>query len=99
GKVDAAIVDAASFAQAAADKAWLSAARTLTAFSFAVALSASALVAVASGVWSAGTRTLTSAVDISAAAVQAVWDAATSALTTAGSIRKYIVHQLEGARR
>lgn len=45
-KVDAAIVNAASFAQAAADLVWGSATRTLTAFSFSVALSAAAVNAI-----------------------------------------------------
>jgi hypothetical protein len=80
GKVDAAIVDAASFAQAAADKAWATAARTLTAFGFAVDISAAAVAAV----WGAATRTLTAfgfAVDLSAAGVAAVWSATTRTLT------------------
>ncbi len=80
GKVDAAIVDAASFAQAAADKAWVTAARTLTAFGFAVDISAAAVAAV----WGAATRTLTAfgfAVDLSAAGVAAVWSATTRTLT------------------
>lgn len=54
GKVDAAIVDAASFAQAAADKAWNATTRTLTA---GVDLSAAAIAAV----WDALTATLTTA--------------------------------------
>ncbi len=44
---------------------------------------------VATAVWAASTRTLSSA------GVQAIWDALTSALTTSGSIGKWIVDKLD----
>src|SRR5215831_16062755 len=54
-KVDASIQAAGDFAQGAADKVWLTASRTLTAFSFAVDLSTTALAAI----WDRATSALT----------------------------------------
>lgn len=56
-KVDSSIQAAGDFAQAAADKVWATAARTLTAFSFTVALTAGGIQAI----WDALTSALTTA--------------------------------------
>lgn len=56
GKVEAAIVDAASFGQAAADKVWSTAARTLTA---GVDLTTGAIASAAAAVWEVLVNTLT----------------------------------------
>lgn len=56
-KVDATIQLASDFAQGAADKVWLSASRTLTAFAFTVVLSAAGVQAI----WDAATSALTTA--------------------------------------
>lgn len=57
GKVDAAVLAAGDFAQAAADKVWASAARTLTSFGTLVA-------DVATSVWAAVSRTITGTVTV-----------------------------------
>jgi hypothetical protein len=75
-----AIEDATSFAQAAADKVWSTAARTLSAFGFSVTV---------------GTNNDKTGYALSAAAIQAIWDALTSALTTVGSIGKRIADNLD----
>lgn len=50
GKVEAAIVDAVSFAQAAADNVWASATRTLTAFGFEVEVSDGSIGEIVDGI-------------------------------------------------
>lgn len=75
-KVDATIQAAGDLAQAAADKVWSTAARTLTAFGFSVTV---------------GTNNDKTGYSLSAAGIQAIWDALTAALTTAGSIGKLLV--------
>jgi hypothetical protein len=49
----------------------------------------------AADVWAAGTRTLTSSVDISTTSVDAIWDIASSDLTSVGSIGKLVVDNLD----
>lgn len=78
-KVDATIQAAGDFAQAAADKVWLTASRTLTAFGFSVTV---------------GTNSDKTGYTLSAAGIQAIWDALTSALTTVGSIGKLLVDNI-----
>lgn len=56
-KVDATIQLASDFAQGAADKVWLTAARTLTAFGFSVTITAGSVQAI----WDAATSALTTA--------------------------------------
>jgi len=80
-KVDAGIVSAASFTQAAADKVWDTTARTLTAFGFTV----SANVADKTGF------------SLSTAGILAMWHQLTSAIATAGSIGKLIKDNLDAA--
>lgn len=75
-KVDASIQAAGDFAQAAADKVWSSATRTLTAFGFSVTV---------------GTNNDKNGYALSATGIQDIWDALTTALTTAGSIGKLLV--------
>lgn len=77
-----AIEQAADFAQAAADKVWSTAARTLTSFGTLIA-----------DIWTYATRALTDKAEftLSTAGIQAIWDRATSALTTVGSIGKLVV--------
>lgn len=67
-------VDAGQFTQAAADKVWLSAARTLTSFGSLVA-------DVAAAVWASATRTLTSFGTLVADGAAAVWAYVTRTLT------------------
>lgn len=81
-KVDASIQAAGDFAQAAADKVWSSATRTLSAFGFSVTV---------------GTNNDKTGYALSAAGVQAIWDALTSALTTVGSIGKLLVDRIDAA--
>lgn len=78
-KVDASIQAAGDFAQAAADKVWLTASRTLTAFGFSVTV---------------GTNNDKTGYSLSVAGIQAIWDALTSALTTSGSIGKLLVDNI-----
>lgn len=78
-KVDATIQAAGDFAQAAADKVWSTASRTLTAFGFSVTV---------------GTNSDKTGYSLSAAGIQAIWDALTSALTTTGSIGKLLVDNI-----
>lgn len=78
-KVDATIQAAGDFAQAAADKVWGTASRTLTAFGFSVTV---------------GTNNDKTGYALSAAGVQAIWDALTAALTTANSIGKLLVDNI-----
>jgi len=78
-KVDATIQAAGDFAQAAADKVWSTASRTLTAFGFSVTV---------------GTNSDKTGYSLSSAGIQAIWDALTSALTTAGSIGKLLVDNI-----
>jgi len=84
-KVDATIQAAGDFAQAAADKVWLSAARTLTSFGTLVA-------DVASAVWSAGSRTLTSFGTL----IADIWTNATRTLTSFGTLVDEIETALSG---
>lgn len=81
-KVDSTIQAAGDFAQAAADKVWSSATRTLTAFGFTVTV---------------GTNNDKTGYSLSAAGIQAIWDALTSALTTVGSIGKLLVDNIDAA--
>lgn len=69
-------IGANEFSQAAADKVWSTASRTLTAFGFSVTVS---------------TNSDKTGYSLSTAGVQAIWDALTAALTTAGSIGKLLV--------
>jgi hypothetical protein len=64
-------VDASQFTQAAADKVWGTAARTLTSFGTLVA-----------DIWGAGTRTLTSFGTLVADTASAVWSAVSRTLTS-----------------
>ena len=75
-KLDATIQAAGDFAQAAADKVWATAARTLTAFGFSVTV---------------GTNSDKVGYSLSSGGIQAIWDALTSALSTTNSIGKLIV--------
>lgn len=72
-------IGSAELSQAAADKVWSSATRTLTAFGFSVTV---------------GTNNDKTGYGLSSAAIQAIWDALTSALTTAGSIGKLLVDNI-----
>lgn len=78
-KVDSSIQAAGDFAQAAADKVWSTAARTLTAFGFSVTV---------------GTNNDKTGYSLSGAAILAIWDALTAALTTVGSIGKLLVDNI-----
>lgn len=51
----------------------------------------------AADVWSAGTRTLTGDVTVSAASRQAIWDTAVADLSTSGSIGKLVADNLDAA--
>lgn len=93
GKVDAAVLAAGDFAQAAADKSWSTGARTLTAFGFQVDVSAAGVLAI----WAAASRTITAGVTLTAGGIQAVWDALVSAFTTPGSIGKLLADNVAAA--
>jgi len=80
-KLDCTIQAAGDFAQAAADKVWTTAARTLTAFGFTV----SANVADKTGF------------SLSTAGILAIWHQALSAIVTAGSVGKLIKDYLDAA--
>jgi hypothetical protein len=78
GKVDAAILAAGDFVQAAADKVWTAAARTLTSYGTLVA-------DVVAAVWVAATRTLTSFGTLVSDVVDGVWDETAADHVAAGS--------------
>lgn len=78
-KVDASIQAAGDFAQAAADKVWATAARTLTSYGTLVA-------DVTTAVWAAGARTLTSFGSLVADTATAVWASGTRTLTSFGAL-------------
>ena len=80
-EVAAAINNAAAFAQAAADKIWSSASRTLSTFGTLV-----------SDVWANSSRTLTS---LGSSLVAEVWNALASGMTTVGSVGKRIADNLD----
>jgi hypothetical protein len=73
-------IGANEFSQAAADKVWAAATRTLSAFGFSVTV---------------GTNNDKTGYTLSAAGVQAIWDALTSALTTANSIGKRLADNID----
>ena len=74
GKVDAAVLAANDFAQAAADKVWATAARTLTSFGTLV-----------SDIWNAATRTLT-AFGFTVNTASSVWDELAASHNTSGTM-------------
>jgi hypothetical protein len=78
-----AIEAAGDFAQGAADKAWSTAARTLTAFA----------QSFSDQVWSSTTRTLTA---LGSGLVAEIWNALTSGMSTVGSIGKKLADWVVG---
>ncbi len=78
-KVDSAIVSAASLTQAAADKVWATATRTLTEFGFTV----DATLADKTGF------------SLSTAGILAIWHQLTSAISTVGSVGKLLKDKID----